>query len=106
MFFRISVGDIVFKLRLMLTETLIVFEINSRFSVLSGFTDIVRLHNYHPGKISSMQDSIVENAEEAHLLHHSHAYNSRIFEFYEFKKSAKFRDCLLFSLSIKFIVTQ
>ena len=59
-FFANSFGDIVFQLRLMLTETLIIFELNRRYSVLSGFTD--SLFPIIQEKAFLMQDLIEEKA--------------------------------------------
>ena len=46
-FFVDSLGEIVFKLRLMLKGTLIFLELNRIYSVLPGFTEFV---SYHPRK--------------------------------------------------------
>ena len=54
-----------FKLRLMLTGTLIFFELNRRYSVLSGLTD--SLFPIIHEKISVMQVSINVKAEEANI---------------------------------------
>ena len=62
-FFAHSLGEMVFKLRLMLTGTLIFFELNRRYSVLSGLTD--SLFPIFHEKISLMQVSIDVKAEEA-----------------------------------------
>ena len=53
----------VFKLRLMLTGTLIFFKLNRRYSVLSGLVD--SLFSIIHEKISLMQVSIDVKAEEA-----------------------------------------
>ena len=53
----------VYKLKLMLTGTLIFFEINRRYSVLSGLTD--SLFPIIHEKISLMQVSVDIKAEEA-----------------------------------------
>ena len=62
-FFADSLGEIVFKLRSMLTGTLIFIELNRRYSVLSGFTD--SLFPIIQEKTSLMQDSMEGKAEEA-----------------------------------------
>ena len=62
-FFAHSLGEMVFKLRLMLTGTLIFFELNRRYSVLSGLTD--SLFPIIHVKISLIQVSIDVKAEEA-----------------------------------------
>ena len=56
----------VFKLRLMLTGTLIFFELSRRYSVLSGLTD--SLFPIIHEKISLMHDSIDMKAEEANSI--------------------------------------
>ena len=62
-FFAHSLSEMVFKLRLMLAETLIFFELNRRYSVLSRLTD--SLFPIIHEKISLMQVSIDVKAEEA-----------------------------------------
>ena len=60
-FFADWFGVIVFKVRLMLTGTLIFCKLNRRYSVLSGFTDSLFL--IMSKKTSLMQDSIQEKLE-------------------------------------------
>ena len=62
-FFAHSLGEMVFKLRLMLTGTLIFCELNRRYLVLSGLTD--SLFPIIHEKISLIQVSIDVKAEEA-----------------------------------------
>ena len=61
--FADSLGEIVFKLRIIITGALIFFYLNRRYSILSGFTVI--LFPIIKKKPFLMQDLIEEKAEKA-----------------------------------------